>query len=477
MVWHLIFGGYIVGIGIGLISHAPWLLGACFVLAIGILSVWFRNKRALGIVVALGSLSLGYVHAHTMIDEWDVAFDEQKVTGQALVMQEPELKDQSQAVIFRFTDCREQICPQQLVMGTFPVHEVFHYGTLLTLTCPLKVPKNTTPDFDYRMYLAMKGIGFVCYPQQWQREGNDGGNVSLRFIFHLRNSMEDSLDRFVVYPESGLGKGLLFGGNSYLTKETQTMFSRTGMSHIVAVSGANVVIIAESLFLLMIACGLWRRQALVVAGGGILFFVIMVGASASAVRAGLMGGLVLLASFSGRVSDGFRLWSLSAAVMLYFNPLLLRYDLGFQLSFMATLGILSCMPLFEVMLRTKKYAMLQEIIWMSIAAELFVLPIIFYNFHTFSTISLVANVLVLPVIPIAMLFGFLTSLFGFIFIPIASLFGLIAYLILHYMMSMIMLLGGQSFASIPVTSFGVNAVMVWYITIFTGVFFLRKKYV
>lgn len=477
MVWHLIFGGYIVGIGIGLVVQAPWLSGVCFVVAISVLAVWSWNTRTLGIAIALGSIFAGYVHAHMARDEWNIPLTEQKVSGRAVVVQEPDFKDQSQEVVFRFVECGEQTCPQPLAMGSFPTHTALHYGNVLTLTCPLKVPKNTTPDFDYRMYLAMRGIGFVCYPQQWQQEHDDGGKSWLRFVFRIRNSMEASLDRFVVYPESGLGKGLLFGGNGYLTKEMQMLFSRTGMSHIVAVSGANVVIIAESLFLLMIACGLWRRQALLVAGSGIIFFVIMVGASASAVRAGLMGGLVLLASFSGRTSDGFRLWSLSAAVMLYFNPLLLQYDLGFQLSFMATLGILLCMPLFESLVHTKKYAMAQEILWMSIAAEVFVLPIIFYNFHTFSTVSLVANIFVLPVIPLAMLFSFLASVFGFVFAPLASFFGFIAYIILHYMMSAIIFLGSQSFASISVASFGAVAMTVWYGVLVGIVFYMRKKYV
>lgn len=478
MMWHLILLGYAFGVAVGLLVTAPFLTGGCFVVGMSVFVVWHRTRMAWGMALALALVSVGYTHAYTVRAFWGTPLAEYTVFGQAVVVHSPEIKERTQEAMLAFRECSNESCPQSLVLGYFPVYDTLRYGDVITLQCPLKVPKNVGLDFDYRMYLAMKGVSFTCYPKQWHREGDEGGNSAVRAVLRIRSALENKLDASIAYPESGLGKGLLFGGNGYLTKETQTAFSRTGMSHIVAVSGANVVIVVECLFLLSIACGLWRKQALWVACAGILFFVIMVGAGASAVRAGLMGGLVLLASSSGRTSDGLRLWTLAAAVMLYVNPLFLRYDLGFQLSFMATLGILLCMPLVEFFASKKSTHIptaLQEIFWMTISVELFVLPIIVYNFQSFPVLSLIANMLVLPAIPVAMLFGFLASLSGFVFVPLAKLFGLLAYLVLHYMLRVIEILGGQSFVSVTVQSLGIWMVLLWYGILFGGIFVLKRK--
>ena len=432
MLWHLIFGSFALGIALGLFLDAPLLIGVCSLSALSSVVVWFRSKAAWSIACAFVSIALGYAHAHTVREFWSIVPNEYDIAGRAVIVRAPETKEHSRQATLRFAECSEGECPKHLVLADFPVYDELRYGDVFTLRCPLKIPKNISDDFDYRMYLAMQDVAFTCHPKEWHKESDKGGNAAIRLVFNIRAALERSLDRVVVYPESGLGKGLLFGGNGYLTQETKDTFSRSGLSHIVAVSGANVVIIAECFFMFAIFCGLWRRQALWFAVGGILFFVVMVGAGASAVRAGIMGGMVLAASYSGRVSDGLRLLVLVLAVMLWFNPLLLRYDLGFQLSFLATLGILLCMPLFERLSQDKQsFAMTKEILFMSLSAEVFVLPIIFYNFHTFSTLSLLANLLVLPAIPLAMLFGFLASVSGFVFMPLSKLFGLIAYLVLH----------------------------------------------
>ena len=478
MMWHVILFGYVVGVAVGLFVHTPLLTGVCFLVGLSVLVVWYREKTARGIALALILMSIGYWHAHTVYEAWQTPSIEHTVSGRATVIRPPDIKERTQEVTLQFSECLDGECPKRFVLGYFPVYDVLQYGDSVSVECPLKVPKNIGLDFDYRMYLAMKNIDFTCYPKQWKKEDGQSGNTIIRVILRMRGALEEKLDAVVAYPESGLGKGLLFGGNGYLTKETQTAFSRTGMSHIVAVSGANVVIVIESIFLLSILLGLWRRQALWMACIGIVLFVIMVGAGASAVRAGVMGGLVLLASFSGRMSSGLRLWSLALALMLWFNPLWLRYDLGFQLSFMATLGILLGMPLFETF-SSKKFSRIpqefQEILWMTLSAELFVLPIIVYNFRAIPVTSLVANILVLPVIPVAMLFGFLASIFGFIFAPLAKLFGLMDYLVLHYMVSVIQWLSEQQFASVSVQTFSLWFVFTWYVVLFSGIFLLCSK--
>lgn len=477
MNFHLFLFGYIVGVAFGLFFVVPIFPYICLAFGVGVFVVWFRFETVR--VIALGSVlvAVGYIHSRTVMDRWQSIDEGLVVSGRAEVVREPGIKDRGQEVILRFVDCPNGLCPTRYVMGMFSVYDVFAYSDVLDVKCLLRVPENFRDDFDYRMYLATQGIGFICSPKEWSRTDIVSGNVFVRAIFQVRKSLEGNMDQVVAYPESGLGKGLLFGGSDYLTRETQAMFSRTGMSHIVAVSGANVVIIAESIFLLAIACGLWRKQAVFVAVVGVGIFVIMVGAGASAVRAGLMGGLVLAAGYGGRLSDGIRLWTIALVVMTVWNPLSLRYDLGFQLSFLATLGILLCMPLFErVYLDRRSFlpVALAEILFITIAAELFVLPIILYNFHILSMVSLAANVLVLPAIPLAMFFGFLASVFGFVWMPLSKIFGLITYLILHYMLGAVDLLAGYDHASIESVRFGFWHAIVWYGCLFGGIVWLKR---
>ena len=126
--------------------------------------------------------------------------------------------------------------------------------------------------------------------------------------------------RLIPAPQSGLLIGLLLGGDGQLPKTVQDNFSKTGMTHIVAVSGYNVTIIAEYLMLFFLFLGLWRRQAFWVSILGIFLFVLMVGFPSSAVRAGVMGMLLLWAMKNGRLANSQNAIVFSAAVMLLINP-------------------------------------------------------------------------------------------------------------------------------------------------------------
>lgn len=474
---HLPVFGYVVGVAIGLFFIIPIFPYACLAFGVGVFVVWYRLATVRVIALAGVLAAVGYVHSRTAMDRWHTIDGKTAVVGRAEVVRQPDKGDRGQEVVLQFVECPEGPCSTRYVMGTFPAYDAFAYGDVLDVKCTLRVPENFRDDFDYRMYLAAQDVGLVCFPKEWSRTDVVSGNVLVRAVLRMRKSLEENMDEVVAYPESGLGKGLLFGGSGYLTRETQAMFSRTGMSHIVAVSGANVAIIAESIFLLAIACGFWRKQAAFVAVIGVGLFVIMVGAGASAVRAGLMGGLVLAAGYGGRISDGIRLWAIALAAMLVWNPLSLRYDLGFQLSFLATLGILLYMPLFDRARfgrRSFLPSTLAEILLMTIAAELFVLPIILYNFHMLSTVSLAANMLILPVIPLAMFFGFLASVFGFVWIPLSKIFGLITYLILHYMLGTVGILAGYDHASIESVGFGFWHAIAWYGCLFGGIVWLKR---
>lgn len=275
--------------------------------------------------------------------------------------------------------------------------------------------------------------------------------------------MANNISRVIPYPQSALANGLIFGGSSELPKNLKDNFSKTGMTHIVAVSGYNVSIIAEYLILFGIFIGLWRKQAFWFAVIGIILFVVMIGLPSSAVRAGVMGTLLIWAAKNGRLANSWNAIIFAGAVMLLINPLLLRWDIGFQLSFLATIGIIAFSPLWEkYLIKNHKAFGFTEIFFLTLSAQIFVLPIILYNFHTLSLVSLAANLLILLIIPISMLLVFLSGLAGLFSHWLALPFAWLAFLPLKYETWIIDSLAGLSRSSVEIKNFLWWQAAAWY---------------
>ena len=397
-------------------------------------------------------------------------------SGEGEIVKEPESQGRTQKIIF----LERGESPQKILINS-PIYPEFHYGDKIKLNCILEIPKSFSPasdqkkEFDYQMYLAKDKIFYLCKkPQITFISG--GGNESYKTILKIKNKFGESMEKFIPAPESGLLFGILLGGDNKLSKEVQEYFSQTGMTHIVAVSGYNVTIVAEYLMLAGILLGLWRRQAFWFAVIGIILFVIMTGFPSSAVRAGIMGVLLIWAMKNGRLANSQNAIIFSAAIMLLINPLLLRWDIGFQLSFLATMGIVFLYPFLEkrLVLKNKVFG-IWEILFLSISAQIFVLPIILYNFGRLSIISPLANILVLPIVPITMLLGFVSSILGIFSNFLGTIFSWLTYLPLKYTISTIGFLARLPFSSVEIKNFSWWCVLLWYIILSGTLAYLRKK--
>lgn len=364
-----------------------------------------------------------------------------------------------------------------------PQYPEYSYGDLLEISCVAKAIENLSRQqtgkdgiFDYKMYMAKEGVFYECEKSGARKIGEDQGNWIYAKILSTRFLFENRIARLIPAPYSALASGILFGGSGGLSKDVRDDFSRTGMTHIVAVSGYNVTIIAEYLILLGIFFGLWRKQAIWFALVGIVLFVIMIGLPASAVRAGVMSGILLWAMKSGRLANSQNAIIFAGAIMLAFNPLLLRWDVGFQLSFLATLGIVVSASFWEKSFAKKHKAFgISEIIMLSLSAQIFVLPIIAYNFQTVSLISLLANVFILPIIPLSMLLVFLVCVFGFIFMPLSMVFAWLAFFLLFYEIKLVHVLAQFPWASVRVENIGAWWVGLYYCMLCLGVYVLKKR--
>ncbi|HBI33602.1 MAG TPA: hypothetical protein DEA43_00585 [Candidatus Moranbacteria bacterium] len=362
-----------------------------------------------------------------------------------------------------------------LVLIQAPKYPEYSYGDLLDVSCTLKLIENLDVNFDYKMYMAKEGVLYQC-KGKIEKIAEGKGNWLYSKIILARTTFENKITKVISQPYGALASGLLFGGGSGLSKEIQNDFSRTGMTHIIAVSGYNVTIIAEYLIMFGIFLGLWRKQAIWFAIVGIFLFVVMVGFPSSAVRAGVMSGILLWAMKNGRLANCENAIIFAGAIMLAINPLLLRWDVGFQLSFLATLGIVASASFWEKSFIKKHKAFgISEIILLSLSAQIFVLPIIAYNFNIVSPISLLANVFILPIVPLSMLLVFLVCLFGFIFSPLSLVFSWLAFLLLYYEIKLIHILAQFPWASVEIEKVTPWWIFLYYCILIVAIYFLKKR--
>lgn len=368
-----------------------------------------------------------------------------------------------------------------LVAKKYPEYE---YGDKIEVVGKLKTP-NSSEDFDYKQYLAKDDIYSIIYFPEIKLLVSGQGNWFLDKLLTVKNKFEDSINKILVEPQSSLLAGLLLGEKRGLPLDLMANFSLTGTTHIIALSGYNITIIAVTLISLFNFFMLRRRLAFWLALATIVLFVLMTGAAASVVRAAIMGILVLLAQQVGRLYSIRNALIFAGAVMVYLSPKVLVFDLGFQLSFGATLGLIYISPILQTWFEPKEgdsllaqitgrkkfiesMGSLKSILIATLAAQIAVLPLLIINFGQLSLIAPMANLLILPFIPATMLLGFLGALGGLIFLPLGQVFGWIAWLFLSYEIKIIELLAKIPIAAI---SFKWNwlgggiyyAILIWLI--------------
>jgi competence protein ComEC len=434
-------------------------------------ATFWKNKKVILISMAFLTFIFGIWLTSSRLENIEnISEKKREFSGEVLISKEPQIKEKIQKLIFSSGENK-----RERFLFNASIYEEYNYGDKLKISCNLERIENFDDSFDYQMYLAKDRIFYQCKQAKIEKLNKNEGNKFLVGLIKIKNKLNQNLYQLIPAPESGLLSGLILGGSDLLSKEIQNNFSRTGMTHIVAVSGYNVTIIAQYLLLFGIFLGLWRRQAFWFALAGIFVFVILTGLSASAVRAGVMGVLLLWAIKKGRLANASNAILFSGCAMLLVNPLLLRWDIGFQLSFLATIGIVYLYPIFENYLMEKnKVFGIGEILFLTISAQLFVLPIIIFNFKTLSLISLLANILILPIIPFTMLVGFVTIVTSFIWKSLAVVFSWLVFLPLKYETLVINYLASFKYASIEMT-ISWQMVVVWYIILIGVVSFFKKK--
>ena len=370
------------------------------------------------------------------------------------------------------------------VLITIRHYPEYQYGDRLKIIGHIKTP-HIFEDFNYKEYLQKDGIYSVMYYPKINlieltgRTRYSGGTRMIYSVIYgkvlsFKKKLRETIGQNLSPPQSSILGAMLSGDKRGISEQWKQKLNIAGIRHITCISGMHVAILTSILMGLFIGLGLWRQQAFYLTIITIIFFIIMTGLQPSAVRAGIMGGLFLLAQHLGRASSASRAVVFAAVIMLFHNPLLLKLDVGFQLSFLAILGIIYFLPVFRDWLNfvfAGKFLNLKSILAMTLSAQVFTLPILIYNFGYMSLAAPLTNILIVPLLPFIMFLGFIFASFGIIFQPLGWILSWPVWLLLTYLIKIVDWVSGFSFAS-----FNLEINWIWLIILYLILGFLAQYF-
>lgn len=388
-------------------------------------------------------------------------------TIEGTVVADPEVRDRS----IHLRVQTEQITIQGvthavrgLALVRAPRFADYAYGDRVRASGLLRTPPHLG-DFDYRAYLARQGIHSVMDRSRVEWLSRGGGSPMLRVLYRVRHQAQLAIARLMPEPGAALLSGILLGIGSGIPSALYDTFNATATSHILVISGFNITIVAGALTA-SLGRLIGKRRATPLVLLGITSYVLLVGADAAVVRAGIMGGLGILAWQLGRQSTALVSLAASALTMTAINPLTL-WDLGFQFSAMATLGLILFVPPLQAKAEgwisralsnawaARVGAFLNDGLIVTLAAQLTTAPLVAYHFGRLSLVSLFTNFLILPVQPYIMTWGGAAALIGLVpgLQPAAQVIAYIPWLCLAYTVWVVEVTARLPFASLELGRF------------------------
>lgn len=391
---------------------------------------------------------------------------------EALVCSEVEQKDKFNRHVLCLASSKVKV-----LMTTSP-HESYSYGSQIRVSGNIKRPRGS-PDFAWDEYLAKDEIYYEIYfPKSVEVTADRQGNSVKQVLFDLKQKYLGNLRRLVPEPAAAFAGGLTVGAKESMGDDLLDDFRKVGLIHLVVLSGYNMAVIAEVLRVVLDRLSfVSQRLTLTVSVSAIALFAVLVGAGPTVVRAAIMAIILVFARYLGQPYVATRALLIAGLIMVIHNPKVLVFDVGFQLSFLATLGLIYLAPMFDQFLKIKRQRGLKRVVLESLSitasAQLAVLPWILYKFGTFSLVALPANLIVLPLVPIVMLLAFIASTIGFISLSLATPVAWLAYGLLELKLVVVRLLARVPYAEIEPGQIPLFAAIWLYL--YMGMFIYRRR--
>lgn len=392
-------------------------------------------------------------------------------TFSAEIISSPETKNDYQVFNVHPLNISDSVLDIQIKTPLYPKYKI---GEEVKLSGKVLVPEiipshGDKKSFDYVSYLMTKNVGSEMFYPKIEVISDETNSLN-SILGRWKENMISKIDMYVSSPASSLASGMLFG-NSSMSKELNQTFRVAGLSHIIVLSGFNIAVVISFILFVFTFLPLLLRATL--ATLSVIFFVIMVGGEASVVRATLMAFIALLASVTGREYVAKQALIISLLLIIIYEPYSLINDVSLHLSFLATAGLvyISC-PLeiifknYFAKIKSKTFITMFST---TLSAYMITLPYLMYTFGSVSLYALISNILVLPFVPIAMLFSFLVVTISYVS-HLAPLFlGLITSVIIN-----VMILIAKAIEQLPFSylsfqiSFMQMIIIYFFVSIFIG---------
>lgn len=440
------------------------------VMAIFLALFWFREDKKflkfsgwLGLSFLFFGVALGVLRMEEAKNNFGHSSLKSRV-GEKIILEgkvstEPDVRENN---IHIYLETEEEI----VLVGIERYTEIY-YGDFLKVSGLLKEPEAFLTDFgrtfDYKGYLQAKGVEYQIFNGEVLEINHTESFSFLGSLYKIKNNFTKRLEKLIPEPEVGLGEGLLLGIKQALGTELETAFRKTGIVHMVVLSGYNVMLVVAFVMVFFKKIKIvWLKTFLGV--GAILTFAFLVGLSATVVRASLMASLLLIIQALNRKYLVLRSLFLVGGLMLLHNPYILVFDVGFQLSFLATLGLILVMPILQKWFSflPERFG-LRDLALATIATEIAVLPILLYQIGELSVVAVLVNTLVLPVVPLAMLLTFFTGIASLVSFKLAGLISLLAFWPLTFINQTALWFADLSFSAVVFPLFPFYLVLIFYL--------------
>jgi len=461
---------------------APTALLILAIVPLAATVLWWRDRpMRLSGICALALLA-GVLRYQTALPNWnDPALiarynDHGWLTCEGIVHAYPDVRD-------TWTNLR--LSAESLTVGgqVYPVHGIvlvraprwpeYHYGDRLRVSGQLETPPEIN-GFSYKDYLARQGVHSLISRPRIDLLATGQGSPVKAALLAVKDRARATIGRLIAEPEASLLQGIVLGIRASIPRDLYDLFNATGTSHILVISGTNLTMIA-ALFSRAFGRLLGRRRAYWFTLAGVGLYALLVGAEPSVARAALMAGLYLTALYLGRHATAYVSLCASGLLLTAINPLSL-WDVGFQLSFAATLGLILFSPgldqLFERGLARilpqekakKAVRYLNDLLIVTLAAGVLTLPLILYHFGRVSLIAPLANLLILPAQPAIIIVGGLATLVGLVpFLqPVAQLIFWIPWLGLAYTTAIVRWLAAWPHSSVQLSPARASRFVLYY---------------
>ncbi len=475
----------ILGILISSIFNSILIISAVSIL-IALTIMLFFNDNKLYYYVAIIFLLVGALEYiiinNTNIDKYKDSLNH-NIIIQGKIDSEPDIRPSKVMYVIKtqkiINDGQEKKISGKILLSTMKKENscFLSYGQEIRILGQINIPRpqSNLNGFDYRRYLASKGISATVFApnENIKISKSMSGNKIIVLGLNIRNRIISVINRCLPEKQAGLLNGILIGYKEGLNKEIQGQFSSAGLTHIMAVSGANVVFVMMPFLWIFNKIGINKRLANIIVIFILLLFVTITGFQPSVMRAVIMSIVVLLAQIIYKEPDILASIAFSAIVMLVYNPYVL-FDIGFELSYAATLGIV----LFYKNIRNRLEFLhlpkiLLETIATTLAAQLAVLPIIAYYFNKITVISLISNLLVVPIIGVITVLGEVIAILGQISIFLVQILCYIENSLLSFVLLITEKASDIPFATITIITPSILIVCIYYVFI-AGIFNFRQ---